>query len=118
MQVELLPKVISVKHSFEPTWASDAGRSSNNAHFSGTFKGYIDNLEVEFGHTTQAELTQIKNALEVPIIENMQFIDSKTGELVTEDFYGTTISVTRNSLEPGSKYSGFSISLIAIDPRG
>ena len=102
------------KHSIEGLWASDAGRNSNSGKYSGTFIGWFDKIEVSIGETTQAELTQIRNAIEHPIIENVTFTDTKTGNSKTENFYGTTITAER--LKSG-RYKPFSFTLTAIERR-
>lgn len=110
-----LPKIKSIKHTIEPTWASDAGRNSNSGRFSGTFVGWFDNLEIEVGKTNQSEMTLIRNAIELPIFSVM-FKDTKTGNYKTENFYGTAIGgVTNNN---NGIYESFSFSLKAISRRG
>lgn len=110
-----LPKALSnPKHTVEPVWASDAGRNSNSGKFSGTFVGWFDTLEIPIGETTQAEMTTIKNAIENPIIENVSFVDSKTGNIKTENFYGTAITAERLN---SKRYKPFSFSLKAIEAR-
>ena len=109
-----LPKMLSnPKHSIEGLWASDAGRNSNSGKYSGTFIGWFDKIEVNIGETTQAELTQISNAIETPII-NATFTDSRTGNSKTEDFYGTTITAERLN---SNRYKPFSFTLTAIERR-
>ena len=115
MNLLSLPKVKGVKHTIEPVWASDAGRNSNSAKFSGTFVGWIDVLEVRVGKTTQTEMTTIRNAIETPIIENVVFKDSKTGNNKTEDFYGTAIGADANNTKV--IYEPFSFSLKGIEVR-
>ncbi len=110
-----LPKVTKVKHAVEPTWGSDAGRNSNSGKFSGTFVGYFDNLNVTVGTTTQEELTKIRNYIEVPIIENVSFLDTKTGKNKVGSFYGTTIEVEIN--KKTKRYPSFSFSLKAVSKR-
>ena len=115
VKINELPKILSnPKHSIEGVWASDAGRNSNSGKYSGTFIGWFDQLEISVGETTQEELTIIRNAIEHPIIENVTFIDTKTGTSKTEDFYGTTITGERLN---SKKYKPFSFSLIAIERR-
>lgn len=115
IDVRTLPKLLNnPKHSVEALWADDTGRNSNSGKFSGTFIGWFDKIELPFGKTTQAELTQIKNALEKPIISNVSFTDTNTGNTKTEDFYGTTITAERNNSQT---YKPFSITLIAVSKR-
>lgn len=115
VNIEQLPKVISIEHGPEPTWGDDAGRVTNSAKFSGTFVGYVDKIKINFGHTTPQELLTIKNALEVAIIEDVKFLDSSTNTYVQRDFYGTVINVKRSKLN--GLYSAFSITLVAISVR-
>lgn len=115
VDVRTLPKLLNnPKHTVEPLWASDTGRFSNSGKFSGTFIGFFDNVELSFGKTTQEEMTQIKNALEVPIIEDASFTDSNTGNTKTEDFYGTAITAERLNRY---LYKPFTIKLIAVEKR-
>ena len=102
------------KHSIEGLWASDAGRNSNSGKYSGTFIGWFDKVEVSIGAPTQAELTHIRNAIEHPIIENVTFTDTKTGNSKTENFYGTTITAERLN---SNRYKPFSFTLTAIERR-
>ena len=122
MEVDLLklPRVIDALHTVEPTWSKNAGRNSNNGDFGGTFVGYFDTLNVTVGETTQSELTQIRNKVEVPIIENVKFLDSRTGLYKTEDFYPNAIAVKIKSLkmaENTKKYPSFSFILTATKRR-
>ncbi len=115
VNINQLPKMLSnPKHSIEPLWASDAGRNTNSGKYSGTFIGWFDKIEISIGETTQAELTQIRNAIENPIIEDVTFTDTKTGNNKTEDFYGTAITAERLN---SKKYKPFSFSLTAIERR-
>lgn len=109
-----LPKVIGVVHGIEPVWASDAGRNSNSGRFSGTFVGWFDTLEVSVGSTNQNEMTQIRNAIEKPII-NVSYIDSKTGNVRTADFYGTVIQAPVRNIH--KNYDAFSFNLKAVSRR-
>ena len=109
-----LPKIKSIKHTIEPTWASDAGRNSNSGKFSGTFVGWFDNLEVEVGKTNQSEMTLIRNAIELPIF-SVTFKDTRTGIYKTENFYGTAIGGATNN--NNGMYESFSFSLKAISRR-
>ncbi len=112
-----LPKIIDTEHKIESLWASDAGRNSNSGKFSGTFIGWFDTIHIAVGKTTQAEMTQIRNAIENPIIESVKFIDSKTGNYKTEDFYGTAISAKTNKKD-SSMYEPFSFDIKAVNKRG
>lgn len=111
-----LPKLLSVDHKVEPTWASDAGRNSNSGKYSGTFVGWFDNLEISIGQTTQEEFDIICNAIEMPIIEDVTFKDTRNNRNnKTEDFYGTTISGKISNVN--GLYKPFSFSLKAIERR-
>lgn len=112
-----LPKILSVSDKKQPVWASDAGRNSNSAKFSGTFKGFVTDLQINFGRTTQSQMTEIKNAIEKPngIISNFSYRDSDTGQIKTEDFYGTVIDATYNNEK--AKYQPFSVSLKGVNLR-
>lgn len=110
-----LPKLKGIDHTVEPTWASDAGRNSNSGKFNGTFVGWFDTLQINIGKTNQQEMTEIKNAIEKPIIESVKFKDSKDGNNKTEDFYGTAIKASYNNLK--GNYAPFSFSLKAIERR-
>ena len=115
-----LPKITKIKHTVEPTWDSKTGRNSNSGKFSGTFVGYFDTLEVSVGKTTQNELNQIRDKVEIPIIENVEFLDSKTGNNKIEDFYGTAIGVEITNINIANnkkKYPPFSFSLKAVSRR-
>lgn len=111
-----MPKLKNVEHTVEPTWGPDTGRNTNSGKFTGTFVGWFDTLQLEIGKTTQAEMTAIKNVIEIPIIENVTFVDSKTGNNKTEDFYGTAIKAKRK--KKNGLYEPFSISLKAVSKRG
>ena len=124
MAVDLmkLPKITKIKHNVEPMWASDAGRNSNSGKYSGTFIGYFDTLEVNVGKVTQEELSIIRDKIEVPIIENVSFTDSKskTGATKTESFYGTAIGVeiiSDKMVSNKKRYPAFSFTLTAISRR-
>lgn len=77
--------------------------------------GWFDTLQLEFGKTTQEEMTAIKNAIEKPIIKNITFIDSKNGNNKTEDFYGTAIKAKRKN--KNGMYEPFTVNLKAIERR-
>ncbi len=114
------PKITKIKHTIEPTWDSKTGRNSNSGKFSGTFVGWFDTLEINVGKTTQSELTQIRNQVEVPIIENVQFLDSKTGNNKIENFYGTAIGVEITNIHMSDNkktYPPFTFSLKAVERR-
>lgn len=112
-----LPRITHVDDKLQPTWASDAGRNTNSGAYSGTFLGYFTDLEITFGRLTQAEMTKVKSVLEPKngIIKNFTYINTRTGEEKTEDFYGTVISAAY-SKEHG-KYESFSVELIGVVKR-
>lgn len=111
-----LPKIISITHSIEPVWASDAGRNSNSGKYSGTFVGWFDQLEVKVGKTTQSELTTIRNTVEASIL-SVTFPDSKTGSTRTADFYITSIGPELKKSKTNKMYEPFSFTLTAIARR-
>ena len=115
VNLSTLPKVKNIDHSIEPVWASDAGRNTNSGKFGGTFVGWFDNLKIDIGRTNQFELTTIRNAIENPVIEDITFKDSKTGNNKTEDFYGTAITASYDNLK--GLYKPFSFSIKAIERR-
>lgn len=111
-----LPKVKSVEHKVEPTWASDAGRNSNSGKFSGTFVGWFDNLTISIGETTIDEFNEICGKIEHPIIENITFKDTRNKrQNKIENFYGTVISGIIENVN--GLYKPFSFSLKAIESR-
>lgn len=110
-----LPRLKTIEHSVEPTWGPDSGRNTNSGKFTGTFVGWFDILQLEFGKTTQTEMTAIKNSIEKPIIEDVSFVDSKNGHDKIEGFYGTAIKAKRKS--KNGMYEPFSINLKAIERR-
>ena len=102
--------ILSFTHSLEPSWASDAGRNSNSGKFTGTFIGYFSKVTIEFGRTTQTQMTAIKNAFESATFE--MTYPSKDGTSKTEYFYGTAISGKKTNWN--GKYDKFSINLIGV----
>lgn len=100
------------QHSKEPTWASDTGRNSNSGKFGGTFIGYFSQLVLEFGESTQEEMTEIKKNLEHPIVE-VTFLNSDDGKWRTEEFYGTGIPAKKDNWE--GDYKSFSLTLTAVN---
>jgi len=106
--------ILSFEHTKEPMWESDAGRNSNSHKFSGTFAGYFSQCIIEFGKTTQNQLSEIKKYFEIPIF-NMTYPDSDTGEEFTEEFYGTAIKAKKDSWD--GKYLPFSITLTGVNEK-
>ena len=104
--------ILTHEHTLEPLWGSDTGRNSNSGTYSGTFIGYFSQLVIEFGKTTQEQMTEIKNKFEKPTT-NVKYLDSNTGMWKTEEFYGTAIKAKED--EWNGKYKSFSITLTAIN---
>lgn len=104
--------ILTHEHTLEPLWGSDTGRQSNNGTYSGTFIGYFSQLVIEFGKTTQEQMTEIKKQFEKPTMY-ITYLDSNTGTWKTEEFYGTAIKAKKD--EWSSKYKSFSITLTAIE---
>lgn len=76
--------------------------------------GYFDTLTIEVGKTTQAEMTRIRQQMDIPIIE-VTFTDSVTGQEKTEEFYGTAIAAKTNNTK--GIYEPFSFNLKAVERR-
>lgn len=104
-----------MEHTIQPLWASDTGRNSNSGKYSGTFIGYFDQLKVSVGKTNQTQMTEIRNHVDVPIMDDVTFVDSKTGESKTESFYGTAIPAKTNNTK--QIYEPFEFTLTAIEAR-
>lgn len=98
----------------EPLWGKDAGRGSMAGQYSGTFVGYFTNITLNFGRTTQAEMSVIKETFEKPTFP-FTYPSEKTGNDVTETFYGTAIKAQKDSLK--GKYLPFDITLVATKRR-
>lgn len=108
--------LIKFSDTAEPAWGEDAGRNANDGSFSGTFIGYFTNIHLDFGHTTKAQMDQIKAVFEVPIIEDVTFPNSSNaGHTYTEDFYGTSIKAELDDWD--GMYKPFSIDLVAVNAR-
>lgn len=106
---ETIP-ITSFNHTKEPLWAGDTGRNANSGKFSGTFIGYFSQLEIEFGRTTQAQMTTIKTDFESSTVSITY--PSNDGTDKTETFYGTAINGKKNKWT--GKYEPFSIKLTAV----
>lgn len=98
----------------EPLWGSDAGRENMAGTYTGTFIGYFTNITLNFGKTTQEEMQKIKETFEKPTF-SFTYPDEKTGQNITESFYGTAIKSEKESLK--GKYLPFDITLIATKRR-
>jgi len=113
--VRNLSKLKTHSHTLEPLWASDTGRNSNSGKYSGTFIGYFSQVVLEFGKTTQEEMTEIKSVLETPILKDFLYKDSDTGEFIAEDFYGTAITAKLNKWT--GKYDPFNVTLTGVEKK-
>lgn len=109
-------KLCKYKITAEPLWGSDAGRENMVGTYTGTFVGYFTNITLSFGKTTQEEMTMIKNTFEKPTFP-FTYPSEKTGEDITETFYGTAISAEKISSKNNRKYLPFEISLVATQRR-
>ena len=107
-------KLCKYEITAEPLWGSDAGREAMDGHYSGTFIGYFTNITLSFGRTTQNEMNTIKATFEKPTF-NFTYPNEKTGNDVTETFYGTAIKAQKESLK--GKYLPFDINLVATVRR-
>lgn len=100
----------------EPMWGSDAGRDNMLGDFSGTFNGFYTNIVLSFGKTTQEEMKIIKDTFEKPTFP-FTYPSEKTGEDITEIFYGTAIKAEKMSAKTNRKYMPFEITLVAVKRR-
>jgi len=107
-------KLCKYEITVEPLWGSDAGRQAMDGHYSGTFIGYFTNITLNFGKTSQSEMQKIKETFEQATFP-FTYPSEKTGNDVTEIFYGTAIKAQKESLK--GKYLPFNISLVAIKRR-
>lgn len=117
-----VPGIVRLTPGPEPLWGDGTGRNTLDGHYSGTFVGYFDTLEIEFGIVSDEEYNLIKKLLEHPFLEDVQFSlekdmgDYNQGDLYSEDFYnGQAIKSTL--LPCGGFWEGFSVTLTAIDRR-
>ncbi len=117
-----VPGITEIVPGPEPLWGDGTGRNAMNGHYSGTFVGYFTTLEIKFGKVTDDEFNLIKQLLEHPFIQNVQFAlekdmgDYKQGDLFTEDFYNGQ-AIKSNPLACGGYWEEFSVVLTAIDRR-
>lgn len=107
-------KLCKYEITVEPLWGKDAGRESMAGQYSGTFVGYFTNITLSFGRTTQTEMKKIKETFEKPTFP-FTYPSEKTGNDVTETFYGTAIKAQKDSLK--GKYLPFDITLVATKRR-
>ena len=117
-----VPGITKLTPGPEPLWGDGTGRNALDGHYSGTFIGYFDTLEVEFGIVSDEEFNLIKKLLEHPFLEGVQFSlekdmgDYKQGDLFTEDFYNGA-AIKSSPLACGGYWEGFTATLTAIDRR-
>ncbi len=117
-----VPGITSIVTGPEPQFGDGTGRNAMDGHFSGTFTGYFTTLEIKFGITSDSEFNLIKQLLEHPFLDNVQFtlekdMDTyKQGDLFTEDFYNGQ-AIKSEPLPCGDAWSEFSVILTAIDRR-
>lgn len=107
-------KLCEYEITVEPLWGSDAGRENMAGTYTGTFVGYFTNITLKFGKTTQEEMKYIKNTFEKPTL-NFTYPHDKTGQDVTENFYGTAIKSSKKSLK--GKYLPFEFTIVATQRR-
>ena len=117
-----VPGIIDLVPGAEPLWGEGTGRNTLDGHYSGTFTGYFTTLEINFGKVTDEEYNLIKQLLEHPFLEDVQFSlekdmgDLKQGDLYTEDFYNGQ-AIKSSPLPCGGYWNQFSVVLTAIDRR-
>lgn len=117
-----IPNVTKLSIGPDPLWGDRTGRNTLDGHYSGTFIGYFDTLEIEIGIVSDEEFNLIKSLLEHPFLEGVQFSlekdigNYKQGELYTEDFYNGAV-IKSSPLPMGGFWESFSVTLTAIDRR-
>lgn len=117
-----VPGIISITPGSEPLWGDGTGRNAMDGHYSGTFIGYFTTLEIKFGKVTDSEYNLIKQLLDHPFLEDVQFSlekdmeGYKQGDLFTEDFYNGQ-AIKSSPLACGGYWDEFSVVLTAIDRR-
>lgn len=118
----VVPGIISIIPGPEPLWGDGTGRNAMDGHYSGTFIGYFTTLEIKFGKATDSEFNLIKQLLEHPFLEDVQFAlekdmgDYKQGDLFVEDFYNGQ-AIKSSPLACGEYWDEFNVVLTAIDRR-
>ncbi len=117
-----VPGIVGITPGPEPLWGDGTGRNAMDGHYSGTFTGYFTTLQIDFGPVSNAEFNLIKQLLEHPFLEGVQYSLEKDmngirqGELYTEDFYnGQAIKSTPQA--NGEMWEEFQVILTAIDRR-
>lgn len=117
-----VPGIVDLVIGPEPLWGDGTGRNTMDGHYSGTFIGYFTTLEAKFDMVSNSEFNLIKQLLEHPFLEGVQFSlekdmgDYKQGNLYTEDFYNGQ-AIKSSQLPCGDAWNGFSVVLTAIDRR-
>lgn len=117
-----VPGIVEMITGPEPLWGEGTGRNTMDGHYSGTFTGYFTTLDIKFGKVTDDEFNLIKQLLEHPFLEDVQFTlekdmgDYKQGDLFIEDFYNGQ-AIKSSPLACGGYWNEFSIVLTAIDRR-
>ena len=117
-----VPGIVEITPGPEPLFGDGTGRTAIDGHFSGTFTGYFTTLEIKFGIVTDNEFNLIKQLLEHPFIEDVQFAlekdmgNYKQGDLFTENFYNGQ-AIKSSPLACGGYWNEFSVVLTAIDGR-
>lgn len=117
-----VPGIVDIVIKPEPLWGDGTGRNTMDGHYSGAFMGYFTTFEIKFGKVTDDEFNLIKQLLEHPFLEGVQFAlekdmgDYKQGDLYTEDFYNGQ-AIQSKPLACGGYWEEFSVVLTAIDRR-
>lgn len=117
-----VPGLIEMIPGPEPLFGEGTGRNAMDGHYSGTFVGYFTSLEIKFGPVSNSEFNLIKQLLEHPFLEGVQFSlekdmgDYKQGDLYTEDFYNGQ-AIKSSQYACGDYWHEFSVVLTAIDRR-
>ncbi len=117
-----VPGIIDIVTGPEPLWGDGTGRRAMDGHYSGTFTGYFTTIEIKFGKVTDSEFNLIKQLLEHPFLEGVQFAlekdmeNYKQGDLFTEDFYNGQ-AIKSSPLPCGGYWNEFNVVLTAIDGR-
>lgn len=117
-----VPGIIDIVTGPEPLWGDGTGRRAMDGHYSGTFIGYFTTIEIKFGKVTDSEFNLIKQLLEHPFLEGVQFAlekdmeNYKQGDLFTEDFYNGQ-AIKSSPLPCGGYWNEFNVVLTAIDGR-
>lgn len=117
-----IPGLISIIPGPEPLWGDGTGRNTLDGHYSGTFVGYFTTLELKFGIVSDEEFNLIKQLIEHPFIEDVQFAlekdmgDYRQGDLFIEDFYNGQ-AIKSSPLACGGYWNEFTVVLTSIDRR-